>query len=81
MLTTVEATIDVDGTVELLEPVSVPAKTRAKLSFEITEIRHQGKGNSAKLLELLESPRFKNRKKYSNEEIDAHIEEIRNSWD
>jgi hypothetical protein len=39
-----------------------------------------GKGNGAAILELLRSPEFAARKSYPEEEIEAQIEENRNSW-
>ena len=38
-------------------------------------------GNAAAILELLRSPEFAARKSYPAEEIEARIEENRNSWD
>lgn len=82
MLQTVEAEIDVNGNVELLEPVSVTKKTRAIVTIlEETSSDKPEKGNSKKILELLRSPEFANRKSYSAEEIEARIEEARNSWE
>ncbi len=84
MLQTVEAEIDVDGKVELLEPVRVTRKTRAIVT--VLEEKNIGqnqeeRGNSKKILELLKSPEFANRKSYSAEEIEAQINEARNSWE
>jgi len=84
MLQTVEAEIDVNGNVVLLEPVRVTNRTRAIVTLleETTgEAREEREGNSKKLLELLKSPEFANRKSYSAEEIEAQIEEARNSWE
>lgn len=82
MLQTVEAEIDVNGNVELLEPVRVTKKTRAIVTvLEETNRDEREKGNSKKILELLRSPEFANRKSYSAEEIEAQIEEARNSWE
>lgn len=83
MLQTVEAEIDVNGNVELLEPVRVTKRTRAIVTLleEKTEEEREIKGNSKELLELLRSPEFANRKSYSAEEIEAQIEEARNSWE
>ena len=38
-------------------------------------------GNAAAILELLRSPEFAGRKSYPAEEIEAQIQENRNSWD
>ena len=82
MLQTVEAEIDVNGKVELLEPVRVTKRTRAIVTvLEETNGEQEGKGNSKRILELLRSPEFANRKSYSAEEIEAQIEEARNSWE
>ena len=83
MLQTVEAEIDVDGKVELLEPVRVTKRTRAIVTLleETNGEDQERKGNSKRLLELLKSPEFANRKSYSAEEIEAQIEEARNSWE
>ncbi len=79
---TVEAEIDVNGQVKLLEPLSIKKKTRATVTLlEEANGRQDQTGNAHKLLELLRSPEFANRKSYSAEEIDAQIEEARNSWE
>ena len=38
-------------------------------------------GNARQVSELLKSPEFANRKSYSAEEIEAQINEARNSWE
>ena len=83
MLQTVEAEIDVDGKVELLEPVRVTRKTRAIVTVleETNGEKREEKENSKKILELLRSPEFANRKSYSAEEIEEQINEARNSWE
>lgn len=83
MLQTVEAEIDVDGKIELLEPVRVTRKTRAIVTLleEKNGEKQEEKGNSEKILEFLRSPEFANRKSYSAEEIEAQIDEARNSWE
>lgn len=79
MLQTVEAEINVDGTVTLLEPIEVKSKTRAIVTVIENGTRPQ-KGNARQVQELLRSPEFRNRKSYPQEVIDAQIEEARNSW-
>lgn len=79
MLTTVEAEIDVDGNVRLLEPVEVKKKTRAIVT--LLEENNGSKSNAEKMLAFLNNPKFKNRKSYSVEEIEAQIQEARNSWE
>ena len=82
MLTTVEAEIDVGGNVRLLEPVEVKKTTRAIVTLlEDDDDKKDEKGNSQKVLEFLRSNRFKDRKSHSAEEIEAQIEEARNSWE
>ncbi len=83
MLQTVEAEIDVNGKVELLEPVRVTKRTRAIVTLleETNSEEQERKGSSKKILELLKTPEFVNRKSYSAEEIEAQIEEARNSWE
>ncbi len=82
MLQTVEAELDVNGNVRLLEPLPVNATSRVIVT--LLETKPQAapvKGTGAALLDLLNSPKFVNRKSYSAEEIEAQIEEYRNSWD
>lgn len=82
MLTTVEAEIDVNGKVELLEEVCVKGPTRAIVTLlgpKNNSSSIEKKGNS--LRDLLADPIFQNRQSYPASEIDAQIEEARNSWD
>lgn len=82
MLTAVEAEIDTNGKVELLEPVQVKKRSRAIVTIlEESHGNAEQRGNGEALLKLLRSPEFQNRKVYSDEEIDRQIEENRNSWD
>ena len=64
MLQTVEAEIDVNGKVELLEPVRVTKRTRAIVTLleEKTEEEPERKGNSKEILEFLRKPNLLNRK-------------------
>lgn len=79
MLTTVEAEIAPDGTVTLLEPVEVKARSRALVT--VLENGNGEKGNVAAVLEFMRSPEFRGRPSFSPEEIEAQIEENRNSWE
>jgi hypothetical protein len=80
MLRTVEAEINSDGTVTLLEPIEVKKTTRALVT--VLENGDRAKqGNISSVLELLQSPEFKNRRSYPAEQIEAQIEEERNSWE
>ena len=82
MLTTVEAEIDTNGKVELLEPVQVKKRSRAIVTIlDEPNGNAEKRGNGKALLALLRSPAFQNRKVFSDEEIDLQIEENRNSWD
>lgn len=80
MLRTVEAEIKPDGTVTLLEPVEVRKRSRALVTV-LENGDGAKRGNVAAMLELLRNPEFKNRRSYSAEEIEAQIEEARNSWE
>ena len=80
MLRTVEAEIRTDGTVTLLEPVEVKNTTRALVTV-LENGDRTNNGNVSAVLELMKSPGFKNRRSYSAEQIEAQIEEARNSWE
>jgi exonuclease V gamma subunit len=80
MLQTVEAEIDIDDNVRLLEPLRVTRKARAIVTvLEESNGGAEKKGNLKKILELLKSPEVANRKSFSAEEIETQIEEARNS--
>lgn len=83
MLQIVEAEIDVDGKIELLEPVSVTRKTRVIVTLleEQNDDREIKKGNSKKILEFLRNNRLKDADRPNVEEIEAQIMEARESWD
>lgn len=82
MLTTVEAEIDTNGNVRLLEPVEIKKTTRAIVTLlEETSGAKNENGNAEKVLAFLNNPKFKNRKSYSSEEIKAQIQEARDSWE
>lgn len=81
MLQTVEAEIDVNGNVRLLEPLRVTKPTRALLTLlEDTTAPAETQGNAAALLEFLRNNRSPESARPSVEEIEAQIEENRNSW-
>jgi hypothetical protein len=80
MLTTVEAEITPDGTVTLLEPIEVKTKSRALVTV-LENGNGEEKGNIAAVLRLIRSPEFRGRSTHSAEEIEAQIEENRNSWE
>lgn len=80
MLQTVEAEIDVNGNVTLLEPLRVTKKSRALLTvLENTNGNAEEKENAKQVLEFLRSAEFVNRESYSAEEIEAQIEEAKKS--
>lgn len=82
MLQTVEAEIDVNGNVRLCEPVKLTKPTRALVTLlEETDESITGKGNAAEILAFLRANRLPLEMRRSAEEIDAQIEEERNSWD
>ncbi len=82
MLQTVEGVIDADGNVRLLEPLRVTKETRAIVTLlEENNGSSEEDGNSKRLLALLKSPKFADRKSYSAEKIEAQIEEAKNSWE
>lgn len=82
MLQTVEAEVDVDGSVRLLEPLRVTKLSRALVTLLDTE---QGSisqtGNAADVLNFLQEHRLPDEARLSAEEIEAHILEARESWD
>ena len=82
MLQTVEAEIDMNGTVRLLEPLPVSATSRVLVTLLEAKAQSEPvKGTGAALLELMNSPEFVNRPQGSAEEMEARIQELRNSWD
>ncbi len=88
MLQTIKAEIDVNGKVRLLEPVRVERRTRALVTLldeadEQTQERvdAQAQGNVAAALEFLRTHRLPEAARSSVEEIEAQIQENRNSWD
>lgn len=82
MLLTVEAEIDVNGNVHLQEPIIVTKPTRAIVTLlENERVATAHKGNAAELLAFLAANRLPKELRQSAEEIDAQIEEERNSWD
>ena len=82
MLTTVEAEIEVGGTIRLLEPVEVNKTTRAIVTLleEKSGVNVQ-KGSGQSVLEFLQNNRLPEGSYPSAEEIEAQIREARESWD
>ncbi len=86
MLQTVEAEVDVNGNVRLLEPLRLAKPTRALVTLlenGAAPAADVGKeqGNAAALLEILRNNRLPESDRPSVEEIEAQIEENRNSWE
>jgi hypothetical protein len=80
MLQTVEAEVDVNGNVRLLEPLRVTKPTRALLTLlEDAGEPVETQGNAAALLEFLRNNRLPESARPNVEEIEAQIEENRNS--
>lgn len=82
MLTTVEAEIDVNGNVKLLEPVEVKKTTRVIVTLlEEKNGKDNQKGNVQKVLEFLQKNRLPKEVSPTIEEIEAQITEARESCD
>jgi len=82
MLQTVEAEVDVDGSVRLLEPLRVTKPSRALVTLLDTEqVSVSQTGNAADVLKFLQEHRLPDDARPSAEEIEAHILEARQSWD
>jgi hypothetical protein len=83
MLQTVEAEIDVNGEIRLLEPLRVAKKSRALVTLLENggEAQTEQKGEAHKMLEFLQNRRLSPEAGRSTEEIEAVIEENRNSWE
>ncbi len=82
MLQTVEAEIDVNGNVRLLEPLRVSRKARAIVTvLEETGGGAKTQGNSKKILEFLQKNRLPEESRPDVKEIEAQILEAREAWD
>lgn len=82
MLQTVEAEIDINGNVHLHEPIQVSRPTRALVTVLENEPTPTAlKGNAAEMLAFLQANRLPEEIRRSAAEIDAQIEEERNSWE
>ena len=80
MMQTVEAEINIDGTVTLLEPLRVKVKTKALVTVLENGVSADG-GNARQMLEFLRNNRLPVEVLPSMEEMEAQILENRNSWD
>ena len=83
MLQTVEVEIDVDGSVKWLEPLHLSKRSRGYVTVlqEASTPPEEPAGNIAALQAFMQSPEFVNRPIGSAAEIDAYIQEMRDSWD
>ena len=82
MLTTVEAEIDTNGKVELLEPVQVKRRSRAIVTIlDEPNGNLEKRGNGEALLKVLRDNPLPESSRRSAQEIDDWIMELRNSWD
>lgn len=80
MLTTIEAEVDTDGSVRLLEPLTIKKKSRALLTVldEVTDSRRQVSEEDARLAEERFARHFGaiksgDRNSADNEKIDADL--------
>ena len=82
MLQTVKAEVDESGTVHLLEPLRVKKRTLAIVTLldEPAPVQ-ENKGNVKEVLEFLKNNRLPKETRSTAEEMEAIIEENRNSWD
>lgn len=85
MLQTIEVEIDPSGHIHPLEPLAFIPAGRAYLtllSAPNKELRTPiaGEGSAAKVLELLNSPRFAQRPAALSDEVQQRISELRNDW-
>ncbi len=82
MRQTVEAEVDIDGSVRLLEPLRVTKTSRALVTLLDTENASASqKGNAAEVLKFLRENRLLENTRPSAEQIEAQIAEARESWD
>lgn len=78
MLQAIEAIIETNGTVRLLEPIQPKHQMRAIITL-LEPLETQG--NSKAVLALLQSPAFQNAPKGNTENMEATIQANRNGWD
>ncbi len=82
MLHRLEAEVDINGNVRLLEPLqlSKPQRAIVTLLYETNEIPSR-KGTAGDFLKFLHENRLPPNSRPSAEEIEAQITEARESWD
>ena len=82
MLQTARAEVSIDGTVHLLEPLHITQTSPAIVTLLNTENSDaQPKGNAMAMLEFLRANRLPAAAQPTAEEIEAHVQEARDSWD
>jgi hypothetical protein len=83
MLQTVEGIVDVNGQIRWLEPLRVakPSRVLVTLLPDSNGTHSEPAGNIVALQAFLQSPEFVSRPAGSAAEIEAQIQEMRNSWD
>jgi hypothetical protein len=81
MWQTVEAKVDIDGSVHLLEPLRVSKPSRALVVLLDSENGLPSlKGNAIEVLRFLRENRLPEAERPNTEEIEAQITEARESW-
>jgi hypothetical protein len=82
MLRTIEAEIEVGGSIRLLEPIEVNKTTRAIVTLldETIDV-NESKGHAADVLKFLRANRLPKDAYPNADEIEAQISEARESWD
>lgn len=80
MLQTIEAIIETSGEVRLLEEVRVTKPTRALVTV-LENGDSSSRGNARQMLEFLQNNRLPAEARRSAEEMEAQIEENRNSFE
>jgi len=79
---TIQAEINTNGVVTLLEPIKIGKRSRAKVIVYDDDPKQQGgEGNAERLLELMRAHRLPDDAKVSDKEMERQIEEARSSWD
>lgn len=82
MLQTVQAEVDVDGNVRLLEPLHITQTSPALVTLLSTQNGTASlQGNAAAVLQFLKENRLPETARPTAAEIEAHIQEAREAWD
>jgi hypothetical protein len=79
---TVQAEINTNGVVTLLEPIEIEKRSRAKvIIYDDAADGNGNKGNAEKLLTLMRNMPLLDEAKISDDEMELQIQEARDSWD